>query len=198
MWWLLITIVLVLSPVAEAAEITVVAEGSEGYPALILVRGRFMKEDIADAPRTFKAIAEAQEHGAIVFLESPGGSVGAAIEIGHTIRDHGFSTIVADNAPCTSACGLIWLAGREKYLGLRAQVGFHGAKDHETGQVSSHGNAMIGAYLYEMGVTNMTVITYLTKASPQSMVWVTPKNARSLKIEVKPLRGDLAMRTTRR
>jgi hypothetical protein len=57
---------------------------------------------------------------------------------------------------------------------------------------------MIGAYLYEMGITNITPITYLTSASSQAMVWVTLKNARSLTIEVKPLRGDLAMRTTRR
>jgi hypothetical protein len=99
MRWLFITIALVLSQAAEAAAIIVVAEGSEGYPALILIGGRLMKEDIAETLGKFLEIAEAQTYGAIVFLESPGGTVGAVIEIGHAIRNHGFSTVVADNAP---------------------------------------------------------------------------------------------------
>src|SRR5262249_15229714 len=158
------------------------AEGSDGYPALILIRGLIMKEDTAEAPKKFQEIADAQKHGAIVFLESPGGAVGAAIEIGH--GNHGFSTFVADNAPCMSACGLIWLAGREKYSGPRARVGFHGARVNESKEVSSVGNALIGAYLYSIGIIQTPTIAFLTMASPADMKWVTPVNARTLRIEV--------------
>lgn len=42
--------------------------------------------------------------------------------------------------------------------------------------------AALGTHL-----VNMAAITYLTKASPQAIVWGMPKNARSRKIEFKAL-----------
>jgi hypothetical protein len=122
----------------------------------------------------------------------------AAIEIGHAIRQHGFSTMVADNATCTSACGLIWLAGKERFIGPRARIGFHAARDTRDRSVSAQGNAMIGAFLYEMGITDMTTIARLVSAPPNEMTWLRFEEMARWKIDAKLLRGDLAMRTTRR
>jgi hypothetical protein len=179
---------------AQAAEISVTAEGGPDHPALILIKGQIAKDDAAANAMTFKVIAGAQKHGALVFLDVIGGSVIAAIEIGRSIRANGFSTLVGDNATCSSACGLIWLGGKERFLGPHAQVGFHAARVGTTNEVSSVGNALIGAYLYEIGITNVRTIAFLTMASPQTMNWVTldTTDAR-LWFDIKPLKGELAL-----
>jgi hypothetical protein len=184
--------ILLLTQAAHAAEISVATEGRPGYPAIILIKGKLEKETFREDIAAFQSIADKQRDGAIVQLESIGGSVAAATGIGAIVHNKGFSTVVADNAVCSSSCG------KERFLGPRARVGFHGAKDINTGDVSSVGNAIIGAYLYSIGVTDYQTIASLVIASPKEMTWVTPENVKKLKIEIRPLRGDLAMRTTRR
>jgi hypothetical protein len=69
-----------------------------------------------------------------VHLDSVGGMVVEAIDIGNTIRIFKFNTFVADGAICASACGLIWLAGDRRYFGANAALGFHTVYDPRTRQ----------------------------------------------------------------
>jgi hypothetical protein len=55
---------------------------------------------------------------AVVFLDCPGGDLTAAIDIGWSIRQRSFPTALTDNAICSSACAIIWLAGTTRYLGV--------------------------------------------------------------------------------
>jgi membrane-bound ClpP family serine protease len=64
---------------------------------------------------------------AVVFLESPGGNLGAAIKIGRLAQAKSVDIAVADRATCASACALLWLAGRRRYVGSGARIGFHSA-----------------------------------------------------------------------
>jgi hypothetical protein len=50
-------------------------------------------------------------------LDSPGGDVLAAIEIGDIVRGSWIWTIVEDNTQCSSACVFILAAGAERYAG---------------------------------------------------------------------------------
>src|SRR5262249_53192543 len=102
-----------------------------------------------------------------------------ALSIGRIIQRHGFSTAVGDNAVCTSACALVWLAGKERFMAPTAHIGFHSASTPEKPgvDISPNGNALVGAYLYEIGVRAPATISYLTKASPQSMTWLTMTDA---------------------
>jgi hypothetical protein len=68
-------------------------------------------------------------------------------------------------------------------MGGNARIGFHAAGDKT--EVSSYGNAVIGAYLYELGITDFNVIIHLTKASPYSMTWLTMADAIRWKIDAK-------------
>src|SRR4051794_11648205 len=52
----------------------------------------------------------------VVILRSPGGEVGAGLNIGIAIRRKGFGTAVPDDAICASICGIIWLAGEPRLL----------------------------------------------------------------------------------
>jgi hypothetical protein len=93
---------------------------------------------------------------------------------------------------------MIWLAGKERFVSPRARIGFHASKDARDNTVSATGNAVMGAYYYEMGITNMTTIARLVTSPPNEMFWVKFDDLARLKIDAKLLRGDLAMRTTRR
>ena len=95
------------------------------------------------------------------------------------LQSVGFSTVVSDQAVCTSACALIWLAGKERFMAPTSRIGFHASSTVENPgvEVSSNGNALVGAYLFEIGLKEPETITYLTKASPQSMTWLTMSDA---------------------
>lgn len=56
-------------------------------------------------------------------LDSDGGLVEEAIEIGRLVRERHLSTHVAD--ACASACTLIFLQGRRRTLGAEGRLGFH-------------------------------------------------------------------------
>jgi len=57
-------------------------------------------------------------------LDSLGGSVTAAMAIGHLVRDRGFTTVVDRGKECLSACVLILAAGAERVISS-GKVGVH-------------------------------------------------------------------------
>jgi hypothetical protein len=156
---------------AQASEISVIAEATADHPALILVKGQLVKDDDVK----FSTLADAQKTPAVVFLESGGGLAWAGIQIGRTIRRHGFATAVADNAVCASACAIAWMGGKQRFMGFHARIGFHAARAPTPDKMvaSSLANGAIGSYYYEMGVTDPTVIAVLTTTPPQEMRWLS-------------------------
>jgi hypothetical protein len=75
-----------------------------------------------------------------------------ALNIGSAIRRMGFDTLVLSNKTCASACALIWLAGHYRWAGPKAAIGFH-AIYYGDGNISSGGNALVGAYLRDLGLS---------------------------------------------
>jgi len=62
---------------------------------------------------------------ASVLLSSPGGRVAEAEKVFNLVRARGLDTFVSDE--CSSACTLIFVAGRNRLVGLRGLLGFHGS-----------------------------------------------------------------------
>jgi hypothetical protein len=124
----------------------------------------------------------------IVVLNSPGGNVIAAIEIGKIIRLKGFNTVVLNDDLCASACALTWLAGNERFLDSGASVGFHASYIHENGRnlETGLGNALVGRYLTQLNLPEAAVV-FVTSAPPEGMNWLTSKNANQAGISVKLL-----------
>ncbi len=110
-----------------------------------------------------------------IVLDSPGGLEIDGLNIGITIRQLGYQTVVDENTVCTSVCGLIWLAGSSRVLTPSSKIGFHTAYNSD-GQESGQGNALLGAYLTRLGFSNDAVI-YLTQATPDDMQWLNPADA---------------------
>ena len=167
---------------ANAASITVLPLG-QNKPSLVLITGTL---DLADKDEFLRQIAPLSS--AIVSFSSDGGSLIAGLQIGEIIRLKNFSTLVPEGAQCASACALAWLGGTRRLMGSRAQVGFHAAYDGQTHQVTSSGNALVGAYLNKIGLPYSAVV-YITSAAPDSITWLSKSDAEKLGIEVSLFNG---------
>ena len=110
-------------------------------------------------------------------LESKGGDVIEALDIGEKLRGRLVDTAVAPNSYCASACALIWAAGTRRSIADGGRVGFHGvySKDEQRGPVSI-GNALVGAYLMKLGYDYPAVV-YAVAAPPTEMKWLNPSDA---------------------
>ena len=116
-----------------------------------------------------------------VHLNSEGGVLGDAIKIGAVVKKLGFDTYVADSVTCASSCGLIWLAGAKRYVGTKGHIGFHAIYNPENRQVTSDGNAIVGAYSL-LGF-DYSSIAYLTQTPPDSMQWLSSDVAKQYGIK---------------
>lgn len=125
---------------------------------------------------------------AVVVFHSRGGNLFAGMEIGRAIRLKGFSTLVPDKMLCASACALAWLGGRVRLMSDTGRVGFHAAYTDENGEanVSSAGNAIVGAYLNQLGLPTSAIV-YITDSPPNGMQWLSFADAQRVSIDVKLL-----------
>ncbi|WP_421990434.1 hypothetical protein [Roseococcus sp.] len=171
----LLLLMLLLAPGASA-----VAPPSEEAPRVSIERfgGRLVvliSGPILEATEAAFPLAVAEAGGRpLVFLDSPGGLIQSGLAIGRFIRAHRLETVVPNRANCFSSCGLIWLAGSQRWIGEGGRVGFHAAssappRGRGAGRVSSSGNALVGAYLGQLGMNDLQ-IGVLTEASPGRML----------------------------
>ena len=170
---------LVTSQMVFAAEITR-ERGTGGQPEAIRIKGAL---NLGDEEK-FRALALTSKK-AIVYLDSPGGYVQPAIEIGMTIRLKGFETAV-ENAQCVSACALIWLAGEPRMMSNFSSIGFHApyvnGKDGKRTSGASQG-ALICSYLTRLGFSEK-VVMFVVKAGSEEMQWLQKSTADILGISV--------------
>jgi hypothetical protein len=177
----IITIVMiVISPAQKicAAEIEALKEDDL---SVITLEGDLIEGD----DKKFIDIALANPNALVVF-HSNGGNLFSGIEIGKAIRLKGYTTLVPDEMRCASACALAWLGGRVRAMGTTAQVGFHAASNINDGKVTSAGNALVGAYLSQLGLPSAAVV-YITEPPPDSIRWLTAADAQQYGIDVKVL-----------
>jgi hypothetical protein len=61
-------------------------------------------------------------------------------------------------------------------MATTAEIGFHAAYNADTGQETGVGNALVGAYLARIGLSDAAVV-YITQAAPKSMTWLSVAEA---------------------
>lgn len=174
-----------------AADIKVLDKYTGELP-VITVEGEIDYSDV----RRFQEIALTLPD-ALVVLRSTGGYLEAGIDIGRTVRLKGFSTSVLEGQ-CSSACALIWLAGKKRALGTSAAVGVHSASAIENGKLVPHsaGNALVGAYLGSLGLSN-DVVEFFTSAPPEEMKWLSLGVAQQLGLDVSITDDDSELEAAR-
>ena len=178
----LVAVSIIVPTEALSATITVHEPDGEGR-VFVDVVGTINDEDF----KTFKEKtdqiypigADHPKKQVIVTLVSYGGSASPALQIGDWIRKRGMSTFVPGGRTCTSACALIWLAGTPRTVGDTPQIGFHAIYDPTTRQPTGAGNAVVGAYLRDLGV-GYKAIVFMTRKGPTSVEWLTPDLAKEL------------------
>lgn len=180
MRWLCFVLVFGLYNSAWAADIVQV-ETNNLQLKLIIIQGDFQSGD----EQKFANIA-IKTQSAIVLFQSNGGSAHAAMEIGKAIRIKGFSTYVPKDLQCVSACALAWLGGRSRLMSSTARIGFHAVYTQENGEKAVHsaGNALVGAYLTHLGLSDSAVV-FVTSAPPDGILWFGLTEAQQYGIEAK-------------
>ncbi|MGQ0564170.1 MAG: hypothetical protein ACT4OK_03740 [Gemmobacter sp.] len=170
---------LLLAAAAPAADLDGAPADAEG-PAIIALSGEITR---GDADRMAALLTRFPD--AFVFLDSEGGLVAEALRMGNMVRESAVATAVNAGDECRSACALIWVAGRQRYLSAEGRVGAHAAYIDRGSSVetSGIGNAEIGAYLARLGLSDAAV-RFFTVASPDRMLDLTPDLARIVGIDM--------------
>jgi hypothetical protein len=175
---LAILVSLLAPAAADAANIEL--RQVDAGPALVMVEGDLELNDI----EIFRSKVASLSKATVAF-RSDGGSLLAGIRIGMLIRVKSFTTIVPDAAQCASACAVAWLGGVRRFLGVGSKVGFHAAYVQKAGTTteSGPGNAVLGAYLDQIGLPEDAIV-YITQAAPNSMKWLNLEEAAQHGIDV--------------
>ena len=175
--WILALLLLVLGAAnAFAASIKVLPELSTSELTLIAIVGDIVP---GDANEFLGLALNAQT--TIVLLSSDGGDADEGLLIAKAINRLGFGTAVVGNFRCMSACALIWISGKIRFLSRDAIVGFHAVYSKQG--VSSDGNAIYGAFYGQLGLSDRA-IRYLTSAPPDGYNQLTLETAPILDISV--------------
>jgi hypothetical protein len=149
---------------------------SDGAETVLLVSGVIGP----GAHNQFQA-ALARGTARMVVLDGPGGVLGEAILIGEEVRRRQMSTLVAPHHRCASACAVVFLSGRTKYLGAGAEVGLHSAS-YLDGRADPEATELMAAYLRQMGVPAAT-LQRMARTAPSDIRWLTTAEQQAIGIK---------------
>jgi hypothetical protein len=188
---ILAMLLLIATPVAAALwalpafGATINVHTTDSGNKFIIVSGEIVPGDAEVFKNTLNSIHDVKP---VVALAGPGGQFIAGMSIAAQVVLNRLATFVPADKECDSICGVIWIAGAKRFMTPTSQIGFHAAYNGEDsainpGQVSSNGNAQIGAF-YAVLHLNMDAIDYLTKAGPREMNYLSAAKAAELAIDV--------------
>jgi hypothetical protein len=133
-------------------------------------------------PGAYRQFRSAISRGepALVVLDSPGGVLGEALLIGDEVRRRGLNTLVGPNDSCASACAVVFLSGRTKFMGKGASVGLHSAFNLD-GKVDKQATQIMASYLSGVGVPK-SLLRRMAATGPTQMRWLTRAEQKALRI----------------
>jgi hypothetical protein len=126
--------------------------------------------------------------GAMIILNSPGGSLIGGMTFGNVIREMKLDTGIGffsngkllDNGICASACAYSFAGGVKRYYsGQRARLGIHQFYSNQSNPsqaTSQKISGIIVAYLHKMGVDAL-VFSASTLVDADDMLWLTKEDA---------------------
>jgi hypothetical protein len=135
-------------------------------------------------------------HGdrANVYFNSPGGNLFAGLNLGETIRKHGFSTYIGRRAEgmrlprpaeCLSACTFAYLGGVYRYADPKSRYGMHRATtaanssaDFDVGHLMT---GRVAQYVHEMG-GDESLVTIYESVSKDNIFILSPQEMVKLKV----------------
>lgn len=157
------------APMSERLEFT--GDGAE-----MTVRGQIAA---GDGQRFTQELALRKQSGQpvqTVLLDSTGGSVSDALEIGAALRAAGIATRLEDAAVCLSACPYAFAGGETRAVAPTAKLGVHQHYFGESGILPAfmavedvqRGQAEVMAYLIRMGI-DPRVMEHAMRTPPEQI-----------------------------
>ncbi|MEM6303302.1 MAG: hypothetical protein AAF744_01185 [Pseudomonadota bacterium] len=139
-----------------------------------------------DGERVAKLIEDLASPPERVVLNSPGGSVFDALQLGRFVRDAGLETQMRDGEICYSACPYLLAGGTARDIPDSASVGVH---QHYFGESTllpafvavediQRGQGEVMAYLDQMGIDPM-VMTHALVTPPDEIYVLVPEELRA-------------------
>jgi hypothetical protein len=146
--------------------------GSKDFTITLLAQGREMEYSGKIAFGASSALRSALNENpgvAVLHLNSNGGSVGWARQMQYLVHERGLTTVI--DSHCLSACALVFLAGRERYLAPGAKLGFHRESAPEMSQAEINMVEETDAqYMKAMGISSDFVDKAFSISS--SNIWI--------------------------
>lgn len=125
------------------------------------------KERLADALENLTPFP----HGVpVVLLDSPGGSVKAALDISKMLEEIPVHMVIPDGASCASACAsILFIAGKYRTVDPGGLFGQHSCSID--GVASENCNNIISEHALAHGVSYGSVSAFITYTPPQDILW---------------------------
>ncbi len=121
-------------------------------------------------------------------LNSPGGALQTAMQMGQIVAKDRLPVVVPANAMCASACFLILAASQTKYVSPTAHVGVHSAAEATPGHETEGSKAVTTDFarvLAQLGVPS-EIIGRLVETPPGAMYWLTPEELMTMGVRLLP------------
>lgn len=131
-----------------------------------------------DAQRLTIAMQDAgrDQYGNIsLYLNSPGGSVTAAIEVANVIIENEFSVLVPSASTCASACIIPYLSGRFHQLLGDGLLGLHSCyyvRSDGKPQPLPLCNKEIAQFVFRQGTSVGAILDYMNETPPDEIVYI--------------------------
>jgi hypothetical protein len=134
-------------------------------------------------PGSYDEFRSALDRGApqLVVIDGPGGVLGEALMIGEEVRRRHLNTLVSPNRSCASACAVVFLSGRTKYLGKGAQIGLHSASFAD-GRADPEATQVMADYLRGVGVPGAT-LKRMSHTAPSDIRWLSRSEQKAIGIQ---------------
>lgn len=141
--------------------------------------------EAGDAERIVRQLSELTPAPEQLYLNSPGGSVRDALELGRHLRREGFNTALRDGDICYSACPYLLAAGETRTVPDSASVGVH---QHYFGKSTllpafvavediQRGQGEVMRYLADMGIDPL-VMQHALVTPPDEIYVLLPEELR--------------------
>jgi len=155
---------------------------SDGDMGVVSGRGEIVQGD-ADRLRNALAVAPAVKRVALL-LDSPGGSVREAAQMGRMIRDGTVTVVIPQNSKCVSACFLLLAGATRRFAATDALVGVHSAS--ESGEETVNSLAVTTAMARaaaDFGVP-AGILGKMVRTVPGRVEWLTHDDLISMGVEI--------------
>ena len=117
-------------------------------------------------------IEQRGEYVKTIVLDSPGGSVMDALEIGALIQEKGLATKVAAGNLCASSCPIIFASGIERIASADSAIGVHQIYAASLGEASRDAFAVAGVAMADAQSTTAEITRHLTKSGVDPALWL--------------------------